>query len=192
VAVIGLSALAQFTLHSSWVLYTTFKFGWGPAQNGWSLFTVGLMSVLVQGFLLKHLLRRFAPRALAAFGLVASMLTYLGFGLASEGWMMYLIIVVGNLLGGGVAAALQGLVSNAADASTQGQTMGSVASLNSLMATLAPLVAAPLLAMVSHLPRGDWKIGLPFYFCAVLQAAGALIAFVHFRRHRAEAAAAAA
>jgi len=192
VAVIGLAALAQFTLHSSWVLYTTFKFGWGPAQNGWSLFTVGLMSVLVQGFLLKHLLRRFAPRALAAFGLVASMLTYLGFGLASEGWMMYLIIIVGNLLGGGVAASLQGLVSNAADAGTQGQTMGSVASLNSLMATLAPLVAAPLLAMVSHLPRGDWKIGLPFYFCAVLQAVGALIAFVHFRRHRAETAGAAA
>ncbi|OYU76465.1 MAG: MFS transporter, partial [Burkholderiales bacterium PBB5] len=42
VVVIGLASLAQFTLHNSFVLYTTFKFGWGPAQNGWALFTVGL------------------------------------------------------------------------------------------------------------------------------------------------------
>ena len=41
---IALATLAQFTLHTSWVLYTTFKFGWGPAQNGWSLFTVGIVS----------------------------------------------------------------------------------------------------------------------------------------------------
>jgi hypothetical protein len=31
------------------VLYTTFKFGWGPRENGWSLFAVGMMSALVQG-----------------------------------------------------------------------------------------------------------------------------------------------
>ncbi|MCW5581562.1 MAG: MFS transporter, partial [Luteimonas sp.] len=49
--VVAFAALAQFTLHSSWVLYTTFKFGWGPAQNGWSLFVVGVMSFLVQGVL---------------------------------------------------------------------------------------------------------------------------------------------
>jgi DHA1 family tetracycline resistance protein-like MFS transporter len=185
VTVMALASLAQFTLHSSWVLYNTFKFGWGPAENGWSLMAVGVMSVIVQGFLLKHLLKRFSPRGLAAFSLVASMCTYLGFGLAAEGWMMYVVIIVGTLLGGGAAAALQGLVSSAADATTQGQTMGSVASLNSLMATLAPLVAAPLLATVSNYPRGDWRIGLPFYFCAALQGVGAAIAFVHFRRHRA-------
>ena len=40
---IALAGLAQFTLHTTWVLYTTFKFGWGPAENGWSLFAVGVM-----------------------------------------------------------------------------------------------------------------------------------------------------
>ncbi len=185
VTVIALASLAQFTLHSSWVLYTTFKFGWGPAQNGWSLFAVGVMSALVQGVLLKHLLKRFTPRALAAFGLIGSMLTYLGFGLAAEGWMMYPVIIVGTLLGGGVTASLQALISNAASATDQGQTMGSVSSLNSLMATMAPVLAAPLLATVSHFPRGDWRIGLPFFFCSALQGIGAAIAFVHFRRHRA-------
>lgn len=183
VAVIALASLAQFTLHNAFVLYTTFKFGWGPAQNGWALFTVGLMSVLVQGFLLKHLLRRFTPQRLAAVGLVASTLTYLGFGLASQGWMMFVVIVCGNILGGGAQAAIQSLVSNAADATNQGQTMGSVAALNSLMAVLAPVASAAFLGLVSHRPPGDWLIGAPFYFCAALQLVGTFVAIAHFRRH---------
>ena len=184
VVVIGLAALAQFTLHNSFVLYTSFKFGWGPAQNGWALFAVGLMSVLVQGFLLKHLLLRYSARTLALVGLTASTLTYFAFGAATQGWMMFVIIVLGNLLGGGASAVIQSLVSNAADSRSQGQTMGSVSALNSLMAVIAPVVSAPLLGMVSHLPAGDWRIGLPFYFCAVLQLAGTLVALWHVRHAR--------
>ena len=56
VAVVACTALSQFVLYTSWVLYTTFKFGWGPQDNGWSLFTVGCMSALVQGVLLGRLL----------------------------------------------------------------------------------------------------------------------------------------
>ncbi len=184
VVVIGLASLAQFTLHNSFVLYTTFKFGWGPAQNGYALFTVGLMSVLVQGFLLKHLLQRFSARTLAVVGLSASTLTYFAFGAVTEGWMMFVVIVIGNILGGSAGAVIQGQVSNAADARSQGQTMGSVSALNSLMAVIAPVVSAPLLGMVSHLPAGDWRMGLPFYFCATLQLIGTLVALWHFR-HRA-------
>lgn len=184
VAVAALAALAQFTLHNAWVLYTTFKFGWGPAQNGWSLFTVGVSSVLVQGFLLKHLLKRFSPQRLAGFGLVASACTYLGFGLASEGWMMFIVIIVGTLLGGGAQAAITSLLSNAADSHEQGQTMGAISALNSLMAVLAPVVSAALLGLVSHRPQGDVWIGLPFFFCALLQVVGASLAISHFRRQR--------
>lgn len=183
--VVAFAALAQFTLHSSWVLYTTFKFGWGPAQNGWSLFVVGVMSFLVQGVLLKHILKFVTAKRLAVIGLVGSSLTYLGFGLASEGWMMFVVIIVGNLIAGGAQASIQSLISNAADAKTQGQTMGSMAALNSLMAVIAPVVGATLLGVVSHRPPGDVWIGLPFFFCALLQAAGALTAFLHFRRQRA-------
>lgn len=187
VAVVALAALSQFTLHNSWVLYTTFKFGWGPAQNGVSLFVVGLTSALVQGWLLKHLLKRFTPQRLAAMGLVASALTYLGFGLASQGWMMFVVIVVGTLLGGGAQASIQSLLSNAAQAHEQGQTMGAIASLSSLMAVAAPVVSATLLGLVSHRPLGDVWIGLPFFFCALLQCGGALLAITHFRRQRAQA-----
>ena len=183
VVVLALSGLAQFVLHSTWVLYTGFKFGWGPLANGWSLFAVGVMSALVQGFLLKHLLRRFSPPRLVVMGLVSSSLCYLAWGLAPEGWMMFVIIGF-NLLGFAVTAAMQSIVSNAADETTQGRTMGAVSSLNSLMAVIAPVIGAAMLGFVSHLPQGDWRIGAPYYFCAALQAVAMLLALRHFRRAR--------
>ena len=191
VAVLALSGLAQFTLHTTWVLYTSFKFGWGPLENGWSLFAVGAMSALVQGVLLGRLLRRFSAQRLTVLGLMSSSLCYLLWGAATEGWMMYAVIVA-NVLGFAASSSLQSIVSNAADASTQGQTLGAVSSLNSLMAVAAPVIGAALLGLVSDLPQGDWRIGTPYYFCAALQALAMLLALRHFRRQRATRHAAAA
>ena len=180
VAVIALAGLAQYVLYTTWVLYTTFKFGWGPRENGWSLFAVGVMSALVQGVLMGKLLRRWSAQQLAVAGLVSSTLAFVGWGAASDGWMIYAVIGA-NVLGFTVTAAIQSIVSAAADARHQGQAMGAVGSLNSLMAVAAPLFGAPLLGAVSHLPPGDWRIGAPFYFCAALQAAALALAWSHFR-----------
>ncbi len=181
VAVVAFTLLAQYILFSSWVLYTTFKFGWGPLQNGWSLAAVGVVSVIVQGFLLGPLLKRFTAQKLVVWGLISATLANLMYGVATQGWMMYAVIFV-NVLGFTTGASIQSLISSAADASTQGRTLGAVASLGSLMAVVAPMFGAPLLGSVSHLPKGDWRIGAPFYFCAVLQAVSLYLAVRHFRR----------
>lgn len=182
VFVIALASFAQFMLHMTWVLYTKFKFGWGPAEVGWSLFAVGMVSAISQGVLLKRLLRRFSPQRLAVVSLLVGALSYLGFGLATQGWQIYAVIALG-LLGGAANAALQSIVSGAADAKTQGQTMGSVSSLNSLMAVLAPIAGLELLRWVAVRPPGDWLIGLPLYVSAALMLLAAGIA-VRFFRHQ--------
>jgi DHA1 family tetracycline resistance protein-like MFS transporter len=181
VAVVACSGLAQFVLYTCWVLYTSFKFGWGPRENGWSLAAVGVMSVIVQGFLLGPLVKRVGARRLTLLGLVSSTFAYLLWGAATAGWMMFVVIFV-NILGVTVTASIQSIISSAADARSQGRTLGAVSSLNSLMAVVAPAIGAPLLGLVSHLPMGDWRIGAPFYFCAALQAASLLLAAAHFRR----------
>jgi len=187
VVVIGLSALAQFILHSSWVLFTTFKFGWGPKENGLSLFAVGFMSVLVQGFLLPRLLKRFATPRLVVLALVSSSLTYLGWALVPQGWML-IVLIVFNVFGYAATAAIQSIVSNSVDATRQGATMGAVAGLNSLMAVLGPLIGPGLLTLVAHLPQGDWRIGAPFMLCAALQALALVFALAYQRRHPSQAA----
>ena len=189
VGVVAFGTLAQFVTYTTWVLYTTFKFGWGPLENGWSLAVVGIVSVLVQGVLLGRLLKRFSPQRLAVLGISSGSLAYLLYGAATEGWMMY-AITAANILGVTVQASVNSLISSAADSRSQGQTLGAVSSLGSLMAVVAPVLGAPMLGLVSHYPHGDWRIGAPFYFCAALQAASLSLAIVHFRRHRSAVAAA--
>jgi len=116
-------------------------------------------------------------------GLLVGSVTYLGFGLATQGWMMYVVISFG-LLGGAAQAAMQSIVSNAADPTRQGQTMGAVSSLNSLMAVVAPVIALELLRWVSHRPPGDWLIGLPFFVCSTLQFTAAMVAWRFFHSHK--------
>jgi DHA1 family tetracycline resistance protein-like MFS transporter len=184
VAVIACAGLAQGVLYNVWVLYTSFKFGWTAQDNGWSLAAVGVMSVLVQGGLLRLLLKRLPPRQLAVMGLLSSTLAYAAWGAAWAGWVMYAVIFL-NVLGFAVTASLQSIVSGAAGADEQGRTLGSVSSINSLTAVIAPVLTGPILMSVSHLPPGDWRIGAPLYFGAVLQAAALLLAWLHFRSHSA-------
>ena len=93
-------------------------------------------------------------------------------------------VVLCNVLGFTVAASMQSIVSRAADEKTQGRTMGAVSSLQSLMAVIAPMIGAPLLGIVPHLPRGDWRIGAPFYVCALVQATALVLAWTHFHHAR--------
>jgi len=181
VAVYGLINLAQFILHTNWVLYTNFRFDWGPRDSGLSLFVVGLMSVLVQGVALGHLVRRFGERAMALAGIGSWVLAFLAWGVATQSWMMYAVIFA-NLLAFAAAPSLQALVSKAADATEQGRTMGALSSLASLMVVIAPMIGAPVLAEVSGLPAGDWRIGAPFFVSAALQTLAFALAGWHFRR----------
>src|SRR5256714_10697898 len=112
VAVFALIVLAQLMLQITWVLFTHFRFGWGPRENGFALFCVGLVAAVVQGGLLGMLLRRFGNVRLALTGLATGTVAYVLYGLAQQGWMMYAIIVA-NFLSFAAGAALQAVVAHA-------------------------------------------------------------------------------
>jgi len=113
--------------------------------------------------------------------MVSNVACHLGWALATQGWMMYAFMAL-NLLGYAVVPTIQAMVSRAADPQTQGQTMGAVAALGSLASVLGPVIGAPLLGMVSHLPPGDWRMGAPFFFSSALLLACAVIGFARFRK----------
>jgi MFS transporter, DHA1 family, tetracycline resistance protein len=97
-----------------------------------------------------------------------------------EGWMLVVLIVM-NVFGYAAQASIQAIISNSVDATRQGTTMGAVASLNSLMAVLGPIIGPTLLIQVAELPKGDWRIGAPFLLCAALQAFALMMA-LHWQR----------
>jgi DHA1 family tetracycline resistance protein-like MFS transporter len=186
VIVFALVVLAQLMLQVSWVLFTHFRFGWGPRENGFALFCVGLVAAVVQGGLLGMLLKRFGNTRLALAGLATGTIAYVLYGIAQQGWMMY-VIIISNFLSFAAGPALQAVVSNAVDPREQGVTMGALNSINSIMFVVAPLISTPLLAAVSRLPPEDWRVGATFFVSASLQA----VAFWLARRHFAGAPAAA-
>jgi DHA1 family tetracycline resistance protein-like MFS transporter len=181
VAVYTLVTFAQMTLQSTFVLYTTFRYDWTPRDNGLALFCVGLSSVVVQAGLLAILIRRLGEVRLTLLGLTSGTLTYLLYGLVTQGWLMYVLILC-NLLSFAVGPALQSILSRSSPPREQGELMGSLQAIGSLGLVVMPLVGTAILARVSHLPADDWRIGSSFYLCAGMQALAIGIAWVVFRK----------
>ncbi len=182
VVVYTLTTFAQMMLQSTWVLYTAFRFGWGPRENGIALFCVGLASAVVQAGLLAMLIRRFGEVRLSLLGLASGAVAFTLYGLATEGWMMYVFILC-NVLAFAATPALQGIVSKATPAAQQGELMGSLQSISSLGVILMPPVGTAVLGAVSHLPPQDWRIGGTFFLCAIMQALAVVVARRYFRSH---------
>ena len=183
VIVYALMTFAQMMLQSTWVLYTTFRFDWGPGDNGLALFCVGVSAAVVQAGLLPLLMRRFGEVRLSLIGLASGCITYTLYGLATQGWMMYVFILC-NLLAFAAGPALQGIVSKSSAASEQGELMGSLQSISSLGIIFMPLLGSAILGAASHLPAHDWRIGGTFFVCAAMQAMAIAVAWRYFRAHR--------
>jgi DHA1 family tetracycline resistance protein-like MFS transporter len=160
-------------------LYTNFKFGWGPKENGIALFLVGLTAAVVQAGLLSRLIKLMGEVRLGVIGLAVASVIYFATGLATAGWMIYVLIVL-NFLSYGAAPTLQAIVSKATDPTQQGSLMGSLQSLSSLSIVIAPVIATQLLAEVSHYPQGDWRMGVVFYLSAFLQLIAVFLAWRFF------------
>ena len=182
VAVFALVSMAQMLLHTTWVLYNNFRFGWGTFQNGLSLFFVGLTAAVVQAGLLGWLLRKFGEVRLSLLGLTSGAIVYLLYGLATEGWMMYVFILC-NVLAFGAGPALQSIVSKQTDPKEQGALMGSLQGLSSLAVIIAPLIGATILAKVSPYPAGDFRIGSVFFLCSALSVVAVYLAWRYFKTH---------
>ena len=180
--VIALSSFVQSLLHSTWSLFTTFRFHWSPMDIGLSLVAIGTVTGIIQGKFIKSLLAFFGPKRLILFGLLSGAAAYLGFGLITVGALAYLIIVL-NFLSMAVTPTLNGIVSEEVPSADQGRALGAVSALGSLMGVLAPLLGTPLLVHPSHMAPGSVLGGLPYIICSGLLLLAALIASLHFRSH---------
>ncbi len=170
VAVYALFQLAHMMLVQTWVLFTQFRLGWGPRENGISLFCVGIVATAVGGFCLPRLLAYFGVERLALWSLASGVFCYLAYGLVQAGWMMF-VIIFASFLTFATAPAIKGIVSRVTDPRAQGVTLGSLDAISSLAAIVAPAIGTAILARVSELPPTDWRIGATFFVCAGLQAA---------------------
>ena len=180
-AIIVCSSIAQQGLQAVWVLYTTYRFGWDTWQQGLSLAVVGLISVVVEGALLRVLMPWLGERRALIIALVSSCIGMTLYGLATQGWMMYAILIV-TCLSFIVQAAVQGIVSNNVGADEQGTIQGALTSLLSLTGVIGPVVATEIFSYFTA-PEQTFKLpGAPFFIGAVLTLIALLLALLLFNR----------
>ncbi len=179
--VLGLAAslclrnLAEFSLHAVWVLFTAYKFHWGIRETGISLALVGIVAAVVQGGLIRPIVRTIGERRAVLVGYGIAAFAYALYGVAAAGWMMYAIIVVTGF--GGIAGpTTQAIISRQIPANEQGAVQGALTSLSSLMGILAPALATTLFGYFIS-PRAPVHLpGAPFFSSALLTLAALAMA----------------
>ncbi|RDS83948.1 TCR/Tet family MFS transporter [Dyella psychrodurans] len=174
-AVYFLMNLAQFSLNSTYVLYTDYRYGWGPQAVGYTLAFVGLCSGLVQAVLVRQLMPKLGESKLIMIGLPLCVAGYMFFGLSSTAWL-FLLGIPFLCLGGLAGPPAQALMTQQVDPHEQGRLQGALTSLASLAGIFGPALFANLFALFisdhapAHLP------GISFVLAALLLVVAAFIA----------------
>lgn len=173
---------AQRGLENVWVLYTSHRYGWGETANGLALALVGVTAVIVQGGLVRPVIKRLGERRTIVFGLSVGIFSYIAYGLSSQGWMLIAVILFGAI--GGVAGpAIQGLVAGNVAPNEQGRVQGALASLQSVTSILAPMIYTAGLFSYFTSPAAPFQLpGAPFFLGALSIAVGVSIVARTFRR----------
>ena len=173
--------LAHFGLRVVWVLYTQYRYGWSEAEVGLSLALVGIAAAVVQGGLARTLIPRMGEARAVRFGLVLAMLQYAAFGLATQGWMIYVILTLGAV-GAVFGPAAQSLISRNVPAEEQGEVQGAVASLQSLAGIPGTIVGGSLFSFFVSPSSPIILPGAPFFLSALVLLGAYVLAAAVLRR----------
>jgi len=131
------------------VLYTAYRFGFTPEQNGYLFAFVGVVAIIIQGGLIGRLVRVFGEAKLVIVGCVMMMGSLFAIpvvGPTAGGLTMLLIVTALLAVGNSIASpGLTSLASKTADEHDQGRSLGILQSGASLARAVGPVLGGVLL-----------------------------------------------
>lgn len=158
-------------LPTTWAFYTIAKFQWTAAGVGYSLAFVGVLMAVAQGALTPWLIPKLGgERRAAAVGILAAGLTYLGYGFASQGWVMY-VVSTATMIFAMAYPAMNALMSHKVPANAQGELQGAVASVYSLSSIIGPPLMTQIFGYFSSAAAPVYFPGAAFVTASILTAA---------------------
>ncbi len=175
--------LAMFGLHATWVLYTAHRYHWSEVQTGFSLTLVGIGAAVVQGGLARKLIPALGEKRSLLLGLAIGVAAYVGYGSATQGWMIYAIICVASV-GGICGPACQALITNSVSPREQGEVQGALMSLQCVANIVGPLVGTGVFAYFISERAPVYLPGAPYYVSGLFAAAGLGVAVWALRDRR--------
>jgi DHA1 family tetracycline resistance protein-like MFS transporter len=159
--------IGAHAVQSNWNFYTAFRFGWSERMIGISLAVVGLLVGGVQGGLIRYINPILGAKKSVYYGMALYTLGLALFGIATEGWMMFLFLVP-YCLGGIAGPALQGIISSQVPPNAQGELQGALTSLMSATSIVGPLLMNNTFYYFTHKQAPVYFPGAPFALGAFL------------------------
>lgn len=167
-----------------WSYFGKERFDWSPATIGLSLALFGVTMALVQGGLIRPVLRLMGPRGTVVLGHLFSIASLVGIALiTSSVWILLLTPLAA--MGAIIPPALQGIMSARVADDAQGELQGALTSASALAMMLSPLVMTYTFAQFTGPLAPAYLPGAPFLLAATLSALGLTVLLIGTRRYSA-------
>jgi DHA1 family tetracycline resistance protein-like MFS transporter len=167
--------LAHVVLPVIFVLYSGYRYGWGPQMVGFSMLATGVSNIIVQALLVGPVVKRIGERKALLVGLASGALGFAIFGLAPNGYLYFIGVPIFALMGF-TGPAMQALMTSRVAPHEQGQLQGANGAMMGIAGIIAPSLFGFSFAFAVdhndtlHMP------GLPILIAAAIMACGFLIA----------------
>ena len=165
--VMFLIGLAHIVYPSTFVLYADYRFGWGAQMVGYTLAGVGVLSIIVQGGLIKRFIAAFGERRTLLMGLAFGAAGFILYGFAPTGAWFWAVMPIAALWGIATPAA-QALMTRQVSPSEQGRLQGSIVSLSSVAGIIAPSIFTRAFSdAAEHGANNPW-VGVTFWIAGLM------------------------
>lgn len=159
--------ISNHSSESTWAFITMTKFGWGEREVGFSLGAVGVMMVIVQGWLVRYIVPALGHKKSVFIGLSCSLFGSIALAFADRGWMVY-VILIPSMFGFIARPAFQSIISSHVPPNEQGQLQGIMSGMMSLSAIIGPLLMTRLFSYFTSNAAPVYFAGAPFMMSALL------------------------
>ena len=171
-----LYATGHTVFSSTFVLWAGYQLHWNARAVGYALAMVGVLNVVVQGGIVRPLVKRLGERRAIAIGATAGALGFFLYGIATSEtlfWVGALVYAPAGLFN----PSLLGLISRRVGPSEQGQVQGANSSLTGIAGMVGPALFTTAFSTAIR-PGGAMHLpGLPFLLSSALFALAGITAW---------------
>ncbi|MEH6829290.1 MAG: TCR/Tet family MFS transporter [Sulfitobacter sp.] len=164
-----------------WPYFGKARFDWTPSTIGLSLALFGISMALIQGGLIRPVLKALGERGTVIAGHLFSIASLIGIAVVtSSTWVLVLTPLAA--FGGIIPPALQGIMSARVADDAQGELQGALTSASALAMILSPLVMTYTFAQFTDADAPIYLPGAPFLLAATLSTLGLAAILIGTRR----------
>ena len=165
---------AFYVYPAIWAYFTALRFGWDPVMIGVSLGSFGIAMAVVQGGLIRLILKLLGERMTVLYGFVFNGFAFfLLAGVANP--TLALVLTPLTALGAVVTPALQSMIAQKAGPDAQGEMQGVVSSVKSLAVIFSPMVMTSVFYAFTETDALVFLPGAPFVLSMVLMVVCGLV-----------------